>query len=470
MPPPVILIFIYLCSIIKHIDVCQYITHWERQLKTKCLGDGGIDHVVCGKLPRPTDTPLNNLISLKTPFVTLRGNLFLIAFKKEFYFMSFIKEEWKKILLFLSVFLIVYFLPVGNLRFNNAVINSIGMLNNYFREHFLLGLFPAMFIAGALTVFLKSSEVIKYMGSKANKIIAYCFASVSGFVLSVCSCTVMPLFAGIYRMGAGLGPAVTFLFAAPAINLVAVTMTTSVLGLKMGIARTLMAVLFSFLAGIIMAFLFRKEEIKRIQNISAAYENSGAQKPAYVNAMFFTSMIALLIFLTWHNKNFLIIAIGIIAAATLIFVLLKYFKKDDYSAWMISTFEYVKRQLPLLIIGILLSGFFLGFEGKDGIIPSSWISSVVGGNGLFANFISSFLGAFMYFCTLIEVPIVQGFMNSGMGQGPALALLLSGPALSLPNMLLIRSVMGTKKTVAYVSIVIILATITGYVFGKAVSS
>jgi len=380
--------------------------------------------------------------------------------------MSFIKEEWKKILLFLSVFLIVYFLPVGNLRFNNALINSIGMLNNYFREHFLFGLFPAMFIAGALSVFLKSSEVIKYMGAKANKIVAYCFASVSGFLLSVCSCTVMPLFAGIYKMGAGLGPAVTFLFAGPAINLVAITMTTSVLGFKMGAARTVAAISFSFLAGIIMAFLFRKEEVKRIQNISAACESSGAAKPAYVNAMFFTSMITLLIFLTWHNKNFLIIAIGIIAAATLIYVLLKHFKKDDYSAWMISTFEYIKKQMPLLTIGILLSGFFLGFEGKDGIIPSSWISSVVGGNGLLATFISSFLGSFMYFCTLVEVPIVQGFMNNGMGEGPALALLLSGPAVSLPNMLLIRSVMGTKKTITYISIVVILATMTGYVFGN----
>ncbi|MCL2144494.1 MAG: permease [Endomicrobia bacterium] len=380
--------------------------------------------------------------------------------------MSFLKEEWKKILLFIAVFVIVYFLPVGNLRFNNALINSISMLNNYFREHFLLGLFPAMFIAGAITVFLKSSEVIKYMGDKSNKIIAYCFASVSGFLLSVCSCTVMPLFAGIYRMGAGLGPAVTFLFAAPAINLVAITMTTSVLGIKMGLARTLTAVLFSFLAGIIMAFLFRKEEVKRIQNIAAACESGSAAKPAYVNGMFFMSMIALLVFLNWHHKNFLIVTVGIIAAATLVFVLLKYFKKDDYSVWMVSTFEYIKRQMPLLAIGILASGFLLGFEGKDGLIPSSWISSAVGGNGLLANFISSFLGSFMYFCTLIEVPIVQGFMNNGMGQGPALALLLSGPALSLPNMLLIRSVMGTKKTAAYVSIVIILASVTGYVFGN----
>ncbi|MCL1971899.1 MAG: permease [Endomicrobia bacterium] len=376
------------------------------------------------------------------------------------------KEEWKKLLLFITVFLVVYFLPVGNLRFNNAVINSISMLNNYFREHFLLGLFPAMFIAGALSVFLKSSEVIKYMGGKANKIVAYCFASVSGFLLSVCSCTVMPLFAGIYKMGAGLGPAVTFLFAGPAINLVAITMTTSVLGLKMGLVRTLTAVLFSFVVGIIMAFLFRHEEVKRIQNIAAACESGDTAKPAYVNAMFFTSMIALLVFLSWHHKNFMIIAICAAAALTLIFVLLKYFKKDDYAVWMIATFEYIKRQMPLLTIGILASGFFLGFEGKDGIIPSYWINSVVGGNGLLANFISSFLGSFMYFCTLIEVPIVQGFMNNGMGQGPALALLLSGPALSLPNMLLIRSVMGTKKTVTYVCIVVIFSTAAGYVFGN----
>ena len=379
--------------------------------------------------------------------------------------MSFFKTEWKKILIYIAGFLVIYYLPIGKSQFDNAVLNSIGLLNSYFKEHFLFGLFPAMFIAGALSVFLKSNEVIKYMGAEAKKTAAYLFASVSGLVLTVCSCTVMPLFAGIYKMGAGLGPAVTFLYAAPAINLVAITMTSSVLGLQMGIARTVMAVFFSFFVGLFMAFVFRKEEIKRIEAINVC-DSGGAQKPFYVNLMFFASMIALFVFAKLHADSVFFAALIIVSAVFLIFTLIKYFKKDDYDIWFVSTFEYIKKMMPLLVIGIIASGFFLGYDGKEGIIPSVYINAVVGGNGLLANFISSFFGAFIYFCTLIEVPIVQGFINNGMGKGPALALLLSGPALSLPNMLLIRSVLGTKKTIVYIGTVIILATVTGYIFGN----
>ncbi|MCL2484526.1 MAG: permease [Endomicrobia bacterium] len=379
--------------------------------------------------------------------------------------MSFFKEEWKRLLVYITAFLIIYHLPIGSKQFDSAVLNSIASLNAYFKEHFLFGLFPAMFIAGALSVFLKSNEIIKYMGAKANKFVAYLFASVSGLSLTVCSCTVMPLFAGIYKMGAGLGPAVTFLFAAPAINLVALTMTTSVLGLQIGIARAVMSVFFSFFVGIFMAFVFRKEEVKRIESITVC-DSGDSQKPFSVNLMFFASMIALFVFAKLHSAAMFSNILLIFSAVLLIFILAKYFKKDDYDIWFTSTFEYIKKMVPLLTIGIAASAFLMGFDGKEGIIPASYISTVVGGNGLKATFISSFFGAFMYFCTLIEVPIVQGFMNNGMGKGPALALLLAGPALSLPNMLLIRSVLGNKKTAVYVGTVIILATVTGYVFGN----
>jgi uncharacterized membrane protein YraQ (UPF0718 family) len=385
--------------------------------------------------------------------------------------MTFFKTEWKKLLLYITVFLVIYHLPIGKEQFDNAVLNSINSLNSYFKEHFLFGLFPAMFIAGAISIFLNSNDVMKYMGAKANKIFAYFFASISGLLLSVCSCTVMPLFAGVYQKGAGLGPAITFLFAAPAINLVALTMTTSVLGLQMGIARTVMAFFFSFFIGIFMSFVFKNDEIKRIEEIKTCCcnsnsDNNSTQKPFYVNLMFFISMIALFVLLNMCHRAAYLKALMIIVAVLLIFTLIKYFKKDDYNNWFGSTFDYVKRMVPLLVIGIMASGFLLGYDGKEGIIPTAYINTLIGGNGLLANFISSFLGAFMYFCTLIEVPIVQGLMNNGMGKGPALALLLAGPALSLPNMLLIRSVLGTKKTAVYIGMVIILATLTGYVFGN----
>jgi uncharacterized membrane protein YraQ (UPF0718 family) len=322
-----------------------------------------------------------------------------------------------------------------------------------------------MFIAGAIGVFLKTDEIIKYMGAKANKVLAYLFASVSGLLLTICSCTVMPLFAGIYKMGAGLGPAITFLYAAPAINLVAITMTSSVLGLQMGIARAVMSVFFSFFAGLFMSFVFRNEEVKRIE-AAKTYDSGEVQKPLYVNLMFFTSIMALFVLARLYYEAIFLNALIIVFVVLLIFTLIKYFKKDDFDIWFVSTFEYIKKMAPLLIIGIIISGFLLGHGGREGIIPTVYINTLVGGNGLMANFISSFLGSFIYFCTLIEVPIVQGFMNNGMGKGPALALLLSGPVLSLPNMLLIRSVMGTKKTAVYVGMVIILATLTGYVFGN----
>jgi uncharacterized membrane protein YraQ (UPF0718 family) len=379
--------------------------------------------------------------------------------------MSFIKNEWKQLLIYLAAFLVIYNLPVGNARFDGALVNAAASLTDYFRHHFLFGLFPAMFIAGALSVFLSSGDIVKYMGAKSNKVVAYLFASVAGLVLSVCSCTVMPLFAGIYRMGAGLGPACTFLFAAPAINIVAVTMTTSVLGFKMGIARTGSAVVFSFFIGLFMAFMFRKEEVERIQQIAACTTGS-QQKPLYVNLMFFASLIALFVLAKLYSGAVFLNVLIVITALSLIFTLLKYFKKNDYTMWFISTFEYVKRMLPLFTLGIVASAFLLGVDGKEGVIPASYINAVVGGNGLFATFISSFLGAFIYFCTLIEVPIVQGFMNNGMGEGPALALLLTGPALSLPNMLLIRSVLGTKKTLVFVGTIIILSTVVGYIVGN----
>jgi uncharacterized membrane protein YraQ (UPF0718 family) len=381
--------------------------------------------------------------------------------------MSFIKTEWKKILVFIGAFLAIYHLPVENAQFNNAVLNSISSINTYFRDMFLFGLFPAMFIAGAISTFLRSNTIIKYMGSKAKKPVAYSFASISGFILTVCSCSAMPLFAGIHKMGAGLGPAITFLFAAPAINLVAITLTSSVLGIQIGIARTASAVIFSFFIGLFMAFIFRKGELQRDEIAQANnIEDENTQRPFKINIIFIGSMLTLFILSKLYTRSIFLLVFMIIVAVFFFFLLIKFYEKNDFENWFSSTFDFIKKILPLLTIGIFISSFLLGFDGKEGIIPTVYINTLVGGNSLRANFITSFFGAFIYFCTLIEVPIVQGFMNSGMGKGPALALLLAGPAVSLPNMLIVRSVIGTKKTIVYMCTVIIFATLIGYIFGN----
>jgi uncharacterized membrane protein YraQ (UPF0718 family) len=385
-------------------------------------------------------------------------------------------NNWKKFLLIAGVFLACFYLPVDNVRFSNAVFEALALVKWYAREHVLLCLVPAFFIAGAISVFVSQASVMKYFGAKANKFLSYSVASVSGTILAVCSCTVLPLFAGIYKRGAGLGPAIAFLYSGPAINVLAIILTARVLGWQLGLARAVGAVIFSVVIGLLMHLIFLKEERTRQANGNFDAGEVKESHSLIKTTLYFASLIAILVFANWakplegdkglwtliYQFKWWITAFSFIS---LTLMLVKWFKKDELKEWTSTTWAFALQILPLLLGGVLVSGLLLGRVGHEGIIPSHFVISLVGGNSLFANFFSSVVAAFMYFATLTEVPILQGLMNAGMGKGPALALLLAGPALSLPSMLVLRSIMGTKKTIIYVSLVVIMATITGMIFG-----
>jgi len=460
------------------------------------------------------------------------------------------KAEWKKLAWIVGGFLVCFYLPIGVARFHNAIMESLALVKWYAREHVLLCLVPAFFIAGGIACFVSQGSVMKYLGPKANKLLAYGVASVSGTILAVCSCTVLPLFAGIYRMGAGLGPACAFLYAGPAINVLAIIMTARILGLEMGIARAVGAILFSVVIGALMHLIYRKEESEKAAAAMQMPETDAA-RPLWKNAAFFAAMIAILVFANWARsgdvravflccpgglqsyavegavveqtetsvtfrdragiehvktteevkamqpieKNVtyewisrarwgLLTGLLVLFAAMCVF----WFSKPELGEWVESSWGFAKQILPLLLLGVLVAGFLLGRPGSEGFIPAKYIEMLVGDDAtaflsitgletsfaadfvettwpFWSNLFASVAGAFMYFATLTEVPILQGLMGAGMGKGPALALLLAGPALSLPNMLVIRSVMGTKKTITFILLVIIMAAVSGIVFG-----
>jgi hypothetical protein len=388
-------------------------------------------------------------------------------------------KEWKKFLYIVAAFLACFYLPIENIRFSNAIFEALALVKWYAREHVLLCLVPAFFIAGAISVFVSQASVMKYFGAKANKFLSYSVASISGTILAVCSCTVLPLFSGIYKRGAGLGPAIAFLYSGPAINVLAIILTARILGWQLGLARAIGAVVFSVVIGLLMHLIFLKEE--RTRHASGDF-NVGEIKEAHSlckTVLYFISMIAFLVFANWgkplegdHGIWSIIYQykwwIAGFSLVSLVVMLFKWFKKDELKEWTSATWGFALQILPLLLGGVLVSGFLLGRVGHEGVIPSRFVAMLVGGNSLWANFFSSIVAAFMYFATLTEVPILQGLIGSGMGKGPALALLLAGPALSLPSMLVIRSIIGTKKTVVYVSLVVVMATICGMIFGAIV--
>jgi len=389
-------------------------------------------------------------------------------------------KESKKLLLMIAAFFGCFCLPVEMLPFRNPVFEALALVRWYAREHVLLCLVPAFFIAGAISVFVSQASVIKYFGAKANKFLAYSVASVSGTILAVCSCTVLPLFSGIYKRGAGLGPATAFLYSGPAINVLAIIMTARILGWQLGLARAVGAIVFSIVIGFLMHLIFLKEE--RARHANGAFQ-SGEEKearPLWKNAFYFASMVFILVFANWgkaqagdtgiwpliFNFKWYITSVFLII---LIAMIVRWFKKGELKDWSQASWGFAKQIMPLLLAGVIVAGLLLGRPDHEGLIPSWIIAKAVGGNSLPANFFASIVGAFMYFATLTEVPILQGLIGAGMGKGPALALLLAGPALSLPNMLVIRGVIGTKKTVVYVGLVVIMATISGILFGYIVS-
>ncbi len=387
------------------------------------------------------------------------------------------KREILIFLIMITVFAAACYLPLNSLGLSDGpFFESLALLQDYAQRHVLLCLVPAFFIAGGIAVFISQASVIKYFGPGAGKVLAYGVASVSGSVLAVCSCTVLPLFSGIHKRGAGLGPAVAFLYSGPAINVLAIILTARVLGWQFGLGRAVGAVAFSVIIGLLMHLIFLKEERTRAKGAGfVAPEDDG--KPLWKQAAFFGAMVAILVFANWgapaegmedtlygwiYSVRFVIAAVFLVA---LLAMLVFWFKKHELKEWTGSTWGFAKQILPLLFAGVIVAGFLLGRPGHEALIPSHWVASLVGGNSLWANLFASVAGAFMYFATLTEVPILQGLIGAGMGRGPALALLLAGPALSLPNMLVIRGVLGTKKTIVYISLVIIMATISGMIFG-----
>lgn len=427
------------------------------------------------------------------------------------------KDEWKWAAALLGGFLAVFYLPVGSARFDGAVLEGFHLVKWYAREHVLLCLVPALFIAGAISVFVSQAAVMKYLGASANKVLAYGVASVSGTVLAVCSCTVLPLFAGIYKRGAGLGPAATFLYAGPAINVLAIILTARVLGLEMGVARAVGAIAFSIVIGSLMHLIFRREERERA-GAHSRLPVPEASRPLSQHAVYFGSMVGILVFANWAPAQsaagfwqavygakwwltaaaavaFAVILVGwfgmrrlpvaIAGAATLAAALLAPDEPlvpfavaalglsvatatggGEAADWFAATWDFAKQILPLLLFGVLIAGVLLGRPGHEGVLPSEWVSRAVGGNSFGANLFASVAGAFMYFATLTEVPILQGLMGSGMGKGPALALLLAGPALSLPSMLVLKSIMGPGKTAVYIGLVVAMSTLSGLVYGS----
>ncbi len=385
----------------------------------------------------------------------------------------------KKLLGVVAIFVAIFFIPFTHPRVSGAIQEAFFMLSDYAHEHVLLCVVPALFIAGAIVVFLNQQSVIKYLGPKANRIVAYSVASVSGAILAVCSCTVLPLFKGIYKKGAGLGPAIAFLYSGPAINILAIILSYKVFGWKLGIARMGFSILFAFIIGLIMQFLFQGEDEERLSDERLFIDiGDDDERSLFQTILFMASMIGILIFINWapslgasvvwdtiFNAKYFITG-GFLAL--LLFSLFKWFRKDEIIEWTVATRDFALQILPLLFIGVLVAGFLLGRPGHDALIPSQWVAFLVGGNSLFANFFASISGAFMYFATLTEIPIVQGLLGSGMGEGPALALLLAGPSLSLPSMLIIGSVLGIKKTATYVALVVVFSTLAGVIYGAFV--
>lgn len=436
-----------------------------------------------------------------------------------------LKKELKILLSITVVFLAVFFLPIESATFNTAVVATFDLAKWYAQEHVILCLLPAFLIAGVISVFVSQASVIKYFGAKAKRWVAYTVAAVSGTILAVCSCTILPLFSSIHKRGAGLGPAVAFLYSGPAINILAIILTARILGFELGIARFVGAVVFSIVIGLIMAFIYRKEEKVRAAE-QMNFPDIPENRPLWQTALHFFALVLILVFANWGKpgegdssslwfyiwswKWYITGSFGLVLVYSMIYILkLKAWQvllgavataasalfvgnplvsvvvaitaisiialndkneESENKEWILSSWGFTKQIIPLLAIGVVIAGFLLGSTHDDtnipGIIPNHWVAWAVGGNSLLSNFFASIVGAFMYFATLTEVPIIQGLLASGMGKGPALALLLAGPSLSLPNMLVIRGVMGTQKTIVYVLIVVILSTIAGLIYGN----
>ena len=415
---------------------------------------------------------------------------------------------------------LAWWLPAGVPRFENAIHEALALVRWYAHEHVILCLFPAFLIAGAITVFIRKDAVLRTLGPLAPRWLAYGVASLSGSVLAVCSCTVLPLFAGIHKRGAGLGPAIAFLYAGPAINVLAIILTARVLGWQLGLARVIGSILFSVIIGLIMAGLFRRAEASRearapapeaehtesigpgrglrllglLMAILVIANWSGAGEPGSLWAVIhdlrwpLTAGLGVLLALQlaldygvwWPGLLGLVVVLAGLAVGTSLaphllvafamggLALLLLGRDDEAGEWLDESWGYALMILPMLLAGVFAAGLMLGTPGGEGLVPGAWVAAAVGGNTLAANLFSALAGALMYFATLTEIPILQGLLGAGMGQGPALALLLAGPALSLPSLLVIHRVIGISRTLVFAGLVVGLSAFAGWIFGMIV--
>jgi len=432
-------------------------------------------------------------------------------------------KGWKTFAVLVAIFLVVYFLPLGNTEVQSAIVEAFRLLQWYAIHHTLACVVPAMFIAGAIATFLSQGSVMRYLGPSASRPLAYGVASVAGVVLAVCSCSVLPMFAGIYNVGAGLGPASAFLYSGPAINVMAVFLSARVLGLDLGAARAVGAVVFAIAIGLAMAFIFRRSEAKRIQAAVQMPEPEPSPRPLWKTALFFLAMVLFLVFSDWYNTGDVTITMddgaairaniryatrgaldiqeygpdghlgsevrrldrdhvvridpepglvttvhrhkwylaGVMGLAVLAMVW-RWFRRDEVRQWMRATWDFGLMIVPLLFVGVFVTGFV------GGLIPERSVAALVGGSGLASNVVASLVGMIWYFATLTEIPIVEMLTRLGMGRGPALALLLAGPALSLPSILVIYKVVGFAKTLVFCLLAVVMSTLVGWLFGNVV--
>lgn len=431
-------------------------------------------------------------------------------------------SEWKKGLWLLGIFLVAFFMPLGNPKMTNAILEGFRLLQWYAINHTLACVVPAMFIAGAISTFLSQASVMRYLGPRSNPVTAYAVASVSGIILAVCSCSVLPMFAGIYALGAGIGPASAFLYSGPAINVMAIFLSARVLGFDLGVGRIVGAVSFAVIIGLLMALFFKRSEQKRVEAAKLP-ETEASTRPLWKTALYFLCMILFLVFSDWYNTNDVTLTMkdgrtisanirystqdsldiqeyekggrlspqvrrisrseietvkpvpGFTATVhgvkwylaglmglLVLFMVMRWFSREELKQWMRATWDFGLMIIPLLFGGVFITGVV------GGLIPESIVASQVGGNSILSNFIASFVGMIWYFATLTEIPIVEMLMRLGMGKGPALALLLAGPALSLPSILVIYKVIGFKKTLVFCLLTVVMSTLVGFAFGMFV--
>jgi uncharacterized membrane protein YraQ (UPF0718 family) len=429
-------------------------------------------------------------------------------------------NDVKKFACLLGVFLLAYFVPFDHPEAANAILEGFRLLQWYAVNHTLACVVPAMFIAGAISTFLSQVSVMRYLGPRSNRTLAYGVASVSGMILAVCSCSVLPMFAGIYTMGAGLGPASAFLYSGPAINVLAVFLSARVLGLDLGIARAVGAITFAVIIGLLMHLVFRRSEGLRQEKLLQMPEETASPRPLWKTALFFAAMVMFLIFSDWYNTNDVTITLNdgtrieanvrfsrpesveiqaydtagrlgtelrrlsrtdiltitpkpgwvmtvhgmkwVLAGFMGLVVALmtwRWFNPQERKDWMKATWDFGLMIVPLLFGGVFVTGVI------GALIPESQVATWVGGNSLASNFVAAFVGMIWYFATLTEIPIVEMLTRLGMGKGPALALLLAGPALSLPSILVINKIIGARKTFVFCFLVVVMSTIVGMAFG-----